>query len=780
MKKFRNILASCLAATLTFSSVSGAVMGQNVTNIATKLNFEELDYSVFANTVTISGSVGTSAKTAVSFFATDGKENIATMVVFSDEKGNFEHTLKLNPDRYDADNTCSITVGATGHNARIITGIELYSQEDLQACADDFKGISGVDDMRSFFETYAEMLGMVGVGYTGADLELMYNGFLNNPPAEDIGLSGVVASIEYITGYKVFFMKLNEAAQRGDGEEIRVMLCERYAYMIPFETAVPLIHNEAAMYERMTGEDVFYTSFQQLEEAFEAAKAAQKAAEAFDGEITSDRKYSFADNWKISVNGNMITISGSTGMAGIREIAFYATDYNVTTPHLLAVYQDATDENGDFTASFAIDPSLYGDEGQGIVRVSTKDFNIRQFMIDLYPEDILNKMTAALNEISTQKDMENFFESYSDIIGIGKGFSSAKIRLLYELYCETDYDEVMIPEVAVKRIFDIQPRLNKFNSFIEAMNGYSKDGSWANMENAVEKKFKDLAEESLTFKELYNLSVKNDKSSKQVYLGMCDKTFTCVGDIIDAFNEAYDAVKIPEKNNLGGGSGGGGSSFGGGFGGKVSNVEIDTAFAENIEQKAELEESKKPVAEFKDLEGFDWAKDAINNLRSIGIVQGDGNGSFRPADKVTREEFLSMLLKTYYIEQIKSTTSFSDVDKNQWYYDTVCTASALGITNGMGDGRFGIGENIIRADMVVLASRLADRCGIYISEEIAGKVFSDYATIPEYAYKDVVRFQQAGVVQGNETGAFNPYGELTRAEAAVFFWNVFRLIENQI
>ena len=86
----------------------------------------------------------------------------------------------------------------------------------------------------------------------------------------------------------------------------------------------------------------------------------------------------------------------------------------------------------------------------------------------------------------------------------------------------------------------------------------------------------------------------------------------------------------------------------------------------------------------------------------------------------------------------------------------------------------------MRADMVVLASRLADRCGVYISEKLAGKVFSDYAEIPEYAYNDVVRFQQAGVVQGDETGAFNPYGELTRAEAAVFFWNVFGLSENQI
>ncbi len=780
MKKFRNILAFCLVAALMLSTVNAAVAGENVTNIATKNNFADLEYSVFANTVTISGVVGTQTKTAVSFYATDGVTNIATMVVHSDNTGYFEHTLKLNPARYDADNFCSVTVGAAGHNARIITGIELYSEEELQACATAFKGISSIDDMRQFFADYAAMLDMADAVFTDADLELMYNGFTENPPAEDIGLAEVVASIEYITGYKVFFTKLTEAAQRGDGAEIKTMLCDRYAYMVPFETAVPLIHNEAEMYARMTGVDVVYSSFEQLEEAFEAAKAAQKEAEAFDGETTSDRKYSFSDNWKISVNGNLISISGSTGISGVREIAFHATDYDVTTPHLLAAYQAATDENGNFSVSFAIDPSLYGEESQGIVRVSGKDFNIWQFMLNLYPEETLNQMVSALNDLSTQRDMESFFENYSDVIGIGQGFSEGKIKLMHELYCETDYPDVTIPEVAVKRLLEFEPRLNKVNSFIEAMNSYSQDELWAKMENAVEKDFKELAEESSSFKELYDLSVGNDKSSKLVYLGMTEKTFSCIGDIIDAFDAAYDAVPVPESGGSSGSGGGGFGGGGGGFGGKVENVEIDTGFAENIDKKAELEESKKPTAEFDDLEGFDWAKDAINGLRSIAIVQGDGNGKYRPGDKVTREEFLSMLLKTYYIEQIKGTTSFSDVDKNGWYYDTVCTASALGITNGMGDGRFGIGENIIRADMVVLASRLSDRCGIYISEELAGKVFSDYATIPEYAYNDVVRFQQAGVIQGDETGAFNPRGELTRAEAAVFFWNIFKLIENQI
>ena len=139
-----------------------------------------------------------------------------------------------------------------------------------------------------------------------------------------------------------------------------------------------------------------------------------------------------------------------------------------------------------------------------------------------------------------------------------------------------------------------------------------------------------------------------------------------------------------------------------------------------------------------------------------------------------------MLLSTFYVETVSGDVPFTDVDKNAWYADVVATAYDLGITKGMGDGTFGIGQKILRADMVVLAARLAEAKGVVIKKSNEAKIFTDFPEIPAYAYDNVVSFQQAGLVNGDETGRFNPKNKLTRAEAAVFFWNIFNFIERQI
>ena len=55
-------------------------------------------------------------------------------------------------------------------------------------------------------------------------------------------------------------------------------------------------------------------------------------------------------------------------------------------------------------------------------------------------------------------------------------------------------------------------------------------------------------------------------------------------------------------------------------------------------------------------------------------------------------------------------------------------------------------------------------------------IFEDYAEIPDYAYESVVEFQQANFINGDTNGYFNPTEFTTRAEAAVFFWNIYDYI----
>ncbi len=785
MKISRILVALALTVCMLTASVSAALMGDAVTSDSTKGNFTNLTIKTVANTVTVTGSVPTAKKTSVSFYVTDGTTNIASRQVFSDAAGTFEFMLVLNPERYDADATASITVGASGYNSRKIIGIPLYSQDELDACVEAFKTIASAQELGEFFTSYNEMLGISEV-YSQDELELMYQSYENNPPA-DVQDCTLVATtinslIEYLTEYRAFFVAINEAGESGDIGALKTLLTETYAHMLPFSTEVPLIQNETAMYQKMAESYTeAYTTFADVEAAFIAAREAQLDAETIHGKVTDDREFDFANEWKIAVNGNRITISGRVDDFAVRNIVFHATDSNAAGPALLTIYQVQTDQEGAFTGIFAVDPSFYGEQDEGRIRVSGFDVNTYQFIIPLYPEAVLSEMTDEFKNIEDTTSAKEFLDEYSEILAVGAGYSEAKTKILCELFAEKDYSDITVPEEVAAEIIELDGVANKVKTFIDKVNDYSSRDLWAKMEKAIEDDFSDLAKVSSTYAELKELSEDNGKvSSKGIYLRMVGQTFECVQDIIDSYNAAFEEQKEFEEEEEESKPSYGGGGGGGGFSGGSTTVEI----APNVvvtPEKVPMEEEKKPVETFVDLDGYEWAEAAINGLRNISVVQGDGSGNYRPGDVVTREELVAMLLRTFYIEaKSGGTTPFVDVKNGEWYFDTVYTAYSLGVTKGKGDGTFGIGENITRADMVAMAARLIRSKGLLIEEKTPAKVFGDYTEIPEYAYNDVVTFQQAGIVQGDELGNFNPNNHVTRAEAAVFFWNIFRYIEGQI
>ncbi|MBF4695509.1 S-layer homology domain-containing protein [Fusibacter ferrireducens] len=95
-----------------------------------------------------------------------------------------------------------------------------------------------------------------------------------------------------------------------------------------------------------------------------------------------------------------------------------------------------------------------------------------------------------------------------------------------------------------------------------------------------------------------------------------------------------------------------------------------------------------------------WLKQPVPadvSLGNLGIISGDGNG-YASDRTISREEMVTMLLKIDprakedYI--LPSTPSFVDVPKTSWAYKYVEQAKSLGITSGVSEGVFGIGEAV--------------------------------------------------------------------------------------
>ena len=107
---------------------------------------------------------------------------------------------------------------------------------------------------------------------------------------------------------------------------------------------------------------------------------------------------------------------------------------------------------------------------------------------------------------------------------------------------------------------------------------------------------------------------------------------------------------------------------------------------------------------FDDVDADFWGADAIKTLVKNKIVSGDGDGTFRPNDRISREEFIKMAVSILGNVNENAVCTFDDVKENDWYYKYVATAVDAGIIYGVTDTVFGSGQGLTRQDMAVICN----------------------------------------------------------------------------
>ena len=83
-------------------------------------------------------------------------------------------------------------------------------------------------------------------------------------------------------------------------------------------------------------------------------------------------------------------------------------------------------------------------------------------------------------------------------------------------------------------------------------------------------------------------------------------------------------------------------------------------------------------------------------------MSGMGDGTFGLGQNVTRAQFVSMLVRMFGWQQAQG-TSYSDVDPSAWYYNDVMTASAMGALGN--ETGFRPNDNITREEIAVMLVR---------------------------------------------------------------------------
>ena len=234
-------------------------------------------------------------------------------------------------------------------------------------------------------------------------------------------------------------------------------------------------------------------------------------------------------------------------------------------------------------------------------------------------------------------------------------------------------------------------------------------------------------------------------------------------------SEFYAAERVVNSSgNSGGSTGGSSGNTGGGKGGGgaySSNASVTPKTNSPIGYQAEpVSEKPRKETAFRDMKGYEWAAESVENLRLSGVIAGRSAEKFEPGDLVLREEFCKMLVLALKVKIEPRTTTFSDVDPDAWYQPYVAAAVSSGYAKGIGEGRFGIGTAVTREDVAVMICRTIDG----ILEPAAAEIsFYDRDEISDYAENAVAALTNAGLMKGMGNGMFCPKNNLTRAEAAV-------------
>lgn len=171
-----------------------------------------------------------------------------------------------------------------------------------------------------------------------------------------------------------------------------------------------------------------------------------------------------------------------------------------------------------------------------------------------------------------------------------------------------------------------------------------------------------------------------------------------------------------------------------------------------------------------------WANNMIEVIASHRIIDGYQDGSFKPDNRMTRAEFVKILVSSLASEELETTfaleSPFKDIAGDYWAKEYINLAYKKGWINGY-DGKFNPGDAITREQMIAILIRVlkdADPEGAVRPESTAGiQSFIDSQKVSPWAWEAIDMALKYGIIQGSGN-EIKPAENATRAEAVTMLY----------
>ena len=171
------------------------------------------------------------------------------------------------------------------------------------------------------------------------------------------------------------------------------------------------------------------------------------------------------------------------------------------------------------------------------------------------------------------------------------------------------------------------------------------------------------------------------------------------------------------------------------------------------------------AAEFPDVPAGSTYAQAVQWVSQQGYINGYNDGRFGVNDNVTRAQLSAILYRAAGSPAASGTTQFPDVASTAYYVSAASWAADGGLINGYSDGRFGVNDPITRQQVTAIFWRWAG------SPAASAEDYADEASISDYAKTAVDWARANGIVPAKDQNRFAPADDATRGEIALILYN---------
>lgn len=138
----------------------------------------------------------------------------------------------------------------------------------------------------------------------------------------------------------------------------------------------------------------------------------------------------------------------------------------------------------------------------------------------------------------------------------------------------------------------------------------------------------------------------------------------------------------------------------------ITRAEVATIFYRLLDDDAHTKYDT-TVNAFSDVPANAWYGKAVSTLSAMGVLKGYEDGSFHPDANITRAELATIAVRFFHAPETAA-NAFSDIS-GHWARNAINAAAQLGIVNGYEDGTFRPANNITRAETIQMVNNVLGR-----------------------------------------------------------------------